>query len=186
MCTCQWFYCIKACRHNAGQNSLNIFSLFRLQCEHSLRVSSVLPRIKHRCSSGHIKTDQVNDELKRICSNNDSKCEFIDNSSNFTLSDRSINDALFLNDGVHLNSSGSMKLMSNLNLSLVTKVQRHGPARKSVHRRGHYGGYTTQPTHSGRPILRIPPSAGLQKHQAVVCLGCGRPGHRISHCWSKI
>ena len=38
VCTCQWFYCIKACRHIAGHNSLNAFSLFRLQCELSLWV----------------------------------------------------------------------------------------------------------------------------------------------------
>ena len=30
------FIVLKACRHNAGQNSLNVFSLFRLQCELSL------------------------------------------------------------------------------------------------------------------------------------------------------
>ena len=36
------FDCIKACRHNAGQNSLNAFSLFRLQCELSLTASKGL------------------------------------------------------------------------------------------------------------------------------------------------
>ena len=48
------FDCIKACRHNAGQNSLNAFSLFRLQCELSLTLDPFdsSPRLHKRIRTG--------------------------------------------------------------------------------------------------------------------------------------
>ena len=63
----------------------------------------------------HLKTGQVK-ELKRIC-NMDKHCEYVDHDTNFTLSDESSNDALYLYDGVHLYNKGSMKLVNNLDLS---------------------------------------------------------------------
>ena len=79
----------------------------------SIKVSSILPRIQTKCSTctSHIKMDQVNKNIKQFCSS-DPACEFIDHSTNFTLSDKSVNDALFLNDGVHLNIKGSANVYS--------------------------------------------------------------------------
>ena len=66
--------------------------------------------------------DQVNKKIKQFCSS-DPACEFIDHSTNFTLSDKSVNDALFLNDGVHLNIKGSAIVVANLGLKNVVAVQ---------------------------------------------------------------
>ena len=72
---------------------------------------------------GPAKTDQVNKELKRICSM-DKHCEYADHDTNFTLSDKSSNDALYLFDGVHLNNKGSTKLVNNLGLSDMVTIKK--------------------------------------------------------------
>ena len=96
-----------------------------------VKISSILPRIKSKCASSHLKIDQINQNMKRAC-DSDSTCEYIDHYSNFTLADKSANDALYHRDGVHLNFKGCDKLINNLGLS---KVATYNPRnkRKSAH-----------------------------------------------------
>ena len=85
-------------------------------------LSSILPRPKPRSGTSHIKTLQVNKELKQMC-DLDFQCHFVNNDRNFTLNDKTSNDALYLRDGVHLNSMGSEKLVDNLELRNLFRNQ---------------------------------------------------------------
>ena len=55
----------------------------------NIKVSSILHGIQTKCSTSHIKMDQVNINIKQFCSS-DPACEFIDHSTNFTLSDNQL------------------------------------------------------------------------------------------------
>ena len=61
--------------------------------------------------NAHLKSDSVNQSIKRLCSQFNIK--LVDNNGSFLTADRSTNDALLL-DGLHLNDKGTQKLISNL------------------------------------------------------------------------
>ena len=88
----------------------------------NVKVSSILPRIKPKCLASQLNIEKVNQTLKNVCSA-DPMCEYVDHNNNFCLADKSPNDALFLADGVHLNQKGSEKLISNLGLNDLVRVQ---------------------------------------------------------------
>ena len=71
--------------------------------------SSIIPRTDD--PNAHLKSDSVNQSIKRLCSQFNIK--FVDNNGSFLTADRSTNDALLL-DGLHLNDKGTQKLISNL------------------------------------------------------------------------
>ena len=62
-----------------------------------------------------MKTLQVNKEMKQMC-DSDFQCHCVNNDKNFTLNDKTSNDALYLRDGIHTNSMGSEKVVDNLEL----------------------------------------------------------------------
>ena len=67
----------------------------------------------------------------------DFQCHFVNNDRNFTLNAKTSNDALYLRDGIHLNSMGSEKLVDNLELRNLAFVQK--PAtRISYPNHGHF------------------------------------------------
>ena len=84
----------------------------------SVTVSSICPR----GSNVEVKSqiDSVNAGLQVICADEDEKVSFVDNSSCFYLKNDSVNEAYFLDDGIHLNYKGTNKLAQNLQLK--TKV----------------------------------------------------------------
>ena len=65
-------------------------------------------------------SENVNLSLKSLCDQYD-KVSFCDNNGSFLLSDRSINDALLLRDGLHLNFKGTQKLISNLHINATVQ-----------------------------------------------------------------
>ena len=73
-------------------------------------ISGLCPRLDDRL--GNIATG--NACLSKIA--NDENCLFVDNDSEFRLSNGSINTSLYHKDGVHLNAKGVAKLASNLEL----------------------------------------------------------------------
>ena len=99
-------------------------------------LSSILPRPKPRSGTSHIKTLQVNKELKQMC-DLDFQCHFVNNDRNFTLNDKTSNDALYLRDGIHLHSMGSEKLVDNLELRNLAFVQKPA-SRISYPNHGHF------------------------------------------------
>ena len=67
----------------------------------------------------------------------DFQCHFVNNERNFTLNDNTSNDALYLRDGIHLNSMGSEKLVDNLELRNLAFVQKPA-SRISYPNHGHF------------------------------------------------
>ena len=100
----------------------------------SVTVSSVCPRIVS--ADVRTKIDLVNTGLQVMCEDEDVK--FVDNSTSFYLKDGSINDAYYLEDGVHLTYKATNKLAQNLELNLkagmknVYAMHRQKRSRKSA------------------------------------------------------
>ncbi len=82
-------------------------------------VSSILPRLK----SAEVKTkiDDVNAGLQVMCG--EESVNFVDNRNSFHLGDGTVNDGYFVNDGVHLNTKATNKLVQNLQLKLKDGLQ---------------------------------------------------------------
>ncbi len=80
----------------------------------SVTVSSVCPRV----STDEVKSqiESVNAGLKVMCDTED--VTFIDSTTSFHLADGTVNDAYFLNDGVHLTYKATNKLSRNLKLKI--------------------------------------------------------------------
>ena len=68
-----------------------------------------------------MKIDHVNENMERLCREN-RDCHFIDNSGSLKLADMSVNDALSVTDGIHPNTRGAQKLISNLHLADLATV----------------------------------------------------------------
>ena len=96
--------------------------------------SSVLPRVNVRNKEYQKIADKVNDGINKICQERGSQCQFINNDNIFKLSDQSPNDALYAEDGCHLNKPGANKLISKLNLK---EIAYH-------HRRPKYNSFRTE------------------------------------------
>ena len=163
------------------------------QLSSHVKVASVLPRPKPRSETSHLKSDQINRDLKHLCASI-VECEFVDNNVNFTLSDNSANDALYLWDGVHLNSIGSKKLMENLKLSELVNVSRPRPVngyklnqsfplnKTGQHRHLYQNvprqiGYRQVTQNTYRPSFN-------QNRGKPVCWSCGKTGHKIERCYT--
>ena len=81
----------------------------------SVLVSSICPR--NLSPDVNSKIDSVNAGLQEMC-DEEQDVTFIDNSPSFHLGDGSINDAHYLDDGIHLKYKASNKLSQNLKLKL--------------------------------------------------------------------
>ena len=77
----------------------------------SVTFSSVLPVLK-RADMQHL--EDINRQMKEIC--DELQVQFVDNDSNFTFRDGTVDSAAYLKDGLHLSESGVNRLMSNLGL----------------------------------------------------------------------
>ena len=76
-------------------------------------------------------------------------CKFVNNDNIFKLADQSPNDALFLNDEVHLNVKGTYKLIYNLGLSSMAKWEKNSrKLRKQTSRREHVTKNATDTTYN--------------------------------------
>ena len=117
---------------------------------HKITVSSVLPRCNN--DGYHLIADHVNEGISRLCKEIPN-CVFVNNDSSFKLSDQSPNDALYLNDGVHLNAKGTYKLIEKLGLSSLAKWHNSrrvsgDPYKNTQHNKRTPGNYWKSPTSS--------------------------------------
>ena len=96
-------------------------SLIKLSKEKSasVTVSSICPRI----SSAEVmaQIDSVNAGLQVICT--EENVRFVDNTPIFYLQDNSINDAYYLDDGIHITYKAANKLAQNLQLKIKDKTK---------------------------------------------------------------
>ena len=79
-----------------------------------VKSSSVCPRANDQIQT---RIDASDAGLSQLCS--DRSVEFIDNDDNFKARNGSINECLLLTDGVHMTTSGSYLLASNLNVDVI-------------------------------------------------------------------
>ena len=82
-------------------------------------VSSICPRISSTSTMTHI--DSVNAGLQVLCA--EENVTFIDNTLSFHLKDDSVNDAFFLDDGIHLTYKATNELAGTLQLKLKDGVK---------------------------------------------------------------
>ena len=165
--------------------------------KHSKHVtySSILPQIDPENTGINLKTDNVNDYLKQMC-NESTNCTFIDNDCSFKLSNTNPNDALYVNDGVHVNFKGAQKLLSNLKLFENVSVKR--PPRKfqqvysygnsTDHTPGRDGRSATNP-HGYQTRYRCPWCKEQDHHpedcprrRSRACFNCKSPLHMARDC----
>ena len=95
-----------------------------------ITVSSVLPVIKGNAVNlgGLI---EVNDQLKSTCDEMDVK--FVDNDTNFTFRNGTVDFTTLNKDGIHLAQSGTGRLMTNLSLPKPQRQNTHDrPTREAV------------------------------------------------------
>ena len=94
-----------------------------LKISENVQISSILPRTDDQ--EANIKAENTNLSLKDLCSEYD-KVSFCDQDVNFRLADGSINDALLVNDGLHPNHKGSLRIINNLKLNARVKKFNRG------------------------------------------------------------
>ena len=156
-----------------------------------ITVSSVLPVIK-----GNVvnlgRLIEVNDQLKSTC--DELEVKFVDNDTNFTFRNGTVDFATPNRDGIHLSQSGTGRLMTNLSLP---KPQRQDaqdrPTREAVQAtRG--TGTTSDWTVVGRrsvphPLGRrsVPTPIGRRsvpniRHTPGQCTKCGETNHVTATC----
>ena len=153
-----------------------------------VKVSSILPRNINDPRAEVVIAD-VNDQLRDICTSEG--VGFVDHSPKFTLSDGTLNDALLLDDGVHLTNTGTRKVLQALGLEAVS----HQPstAAGSAPRYGQDRGRSSRPPAKGQQNSQSsrPNCFKCGEHHAtkdcrrqsrVTCYNCGRPGHLAHRC----
>ena len=169
-------------------------------------VSSVCPRSDFPDLMD--KLDSVNAGLLDLSEGLD--CVFVDHNNHFRTRDGGINDAVLQEDGIHLNSYGTNKLVAHLGLettdSDVTKQhqnrrQKHPvAARGNLHQRGGQSAGTRQhsrgdggdETDTGRGFgacykcgLRNHTTQDCRHRSRVKCNKCGHLGHKSYNCQSS-
>ena len=150
-----------------SQSTNKLLNTAKKLCK-KLIFSSVLPCKDVDNTNIQMKIDHVNDNMERLCREN-RDCHFIDNSGSFKLADMSVNDALFVTDGIHPNTRGAQKFISNLQLADLATVQR--PPRRSQ-QLYNYGGTTD----SYRYRNQIPNSTTMR------CTWCRESDHTSVNC----
>ena len=174
-----------------------------------ITVSSVLPVNKgNGVYLGRLI--EVNDQLKSTCDEMDVK--FVDNDTNFTFRNGTVDFTTLNRDGIHLSQSGTGRLMTNLSLSKPQRQNTHDrPTREAVQAtRGasttsdwtvvgrqsvpHPLGRRSVPTPIGRrsvptPIGRrsVPTPIGRRsvpnlRHTPGQCRKCGETNHVTATC----
>ena len=174
-------------------------------------LSSVLPRTDN--GSAQLKSENVNLSLKSLCDQHDT-VSYCDNNGSFLLSDQSVNDALLLRDGLHLNFKGTQKLISNLRINATVQrfqkkftnpwINENQQAQQSWNNRNYSNTqkqrFFSNP-HRPPPLLPTPVSSfngpscencrqiGHTSYQCpktknVICYKCRSVGHRQTFCHS--
>lgn len=159
-----------------------------------VKVASILPRTTE---DGKVwETIQtVNCCLEELC--HTETVSFVNNNTNFTLGDGSINDALLTPDGVHLTRLGTKKLLQNLGFKLASPVQHSkGEQNTKGPRQDNSGGAnrweTVNRQQKRRGPARKPQNTGHQeqhgrnsnyqgKSNGLRCYNCG-DAHATADC----
>ena len=158
-----------------------------LEIDDKVVLSSILPRTDNPVAEQ--KGVEVNIKLKSLCEQTD-KVKYCDNDGSFRLADGSINDALLMPQGHHLNYRGSEKLAKNLQIEakLCRKqpTQQWRPQMVSHDRRPSM--YSSrQPPLLPNPAYHHNRSTSIWNSQAFpaptgVCTNCKLPGHSAYNC----
>ena len=133
----------------------------------------------------------LNDQLKSTCDEMDVK--FVDNDTNFTFRNGTVDFTTLDRDGIHLSQSGTGRLMTNLSLPKPQRQNTHDrPTREAV--QATRGASTTSDwTVVGRRSVPHPlgqcrkcgetnhVTATCRHTQKVVCRKCGKSGHKDKH-----
>ena len=167
-----------------------------------ITVSSVLPVI----TGSEIKLGrliEVNDRLKSTCG--ELKVKFVDNDTNFTFRNGTVDFATLNRDGIHLSQSGTGRLMTNLSLPKPQRQDTHDrPTREAVQANMRGANTTSDCTVVGRrsvpnpvgrrsvptPIGRrrsVPTPIGRRsvpnlRHTPGQCAKCGETNHVTATC----
>ena len=125
-------------------------------------VSGLLPRQS-------VDLKPYNEILKNICDEND--IEFIDNYDSFLLASGEMPHSFFQNDKLHLNISGTRRLLSNINkvVNIVRDSSRAGNPMRF------------QSLRSARTVSRS--TRKVYHPSPKYCHICTRRGHSIQECW---
>ena len=165
-----------------------------------ITVSSVLPVNKgNGVYLGRLI--EVNDQLKSTCDEMDVK--FVDNDTNFTFRNGTVDFTTLYRDGIHLSQSGTGRLMTNLSLPKPQRQNTHDrPTREAVQatrgvsttsdwtvvgRRSvpHPLGRRSVPTPIGRRSVPTPigrRSVPNLRHTPGQCRKCGETNHVTATC----
>ena len=167
------------CRNteNTTENIKNTSKTLLLEAKkHSKYVvfSSVLPMTDTENSGTQLKIDTVNKNINTMCLES-SNCDYVQNDGVFKLSDMTINDALYVRDGYHINSRGAKRLMYNLKLTETTTIIQ--PTR-TYNPMFSYGG-TTDPSQR-RDNRSQHNKTGYQT--SYRCTWCREQDHRSADC----
>ena len=137
-----------------------------------ITVSSVLPVIKgNAVNLGRLI--EVNDQLKSTCDELDVK--FVDNDTNFTFRNGTVDFATPNRDGIHLSQSGTGRLMTNLSLPKPQRQDTHDRPTRSVPNLRHTPGQCTKCGETNHV------TATCRHPQKGVCRKCGKSGHKDKH-----
>ena len=150
-----------------------------------VNVSSILPRVQARQDGYQQLADQVNTGLKHICNERGDRYKFVDNDNTFRLANMAPNDALYIDDGVHLNRSGANKLIRNL--GLLDKAHHYRKSRHQNSARTNYKSPANGEQDSWQKVSykhRQRRSFKDNRQQAgnPVCYHCGVSGHVSRVC----
>ena len=172
-------------------------------------ISSIYPRVR----TGEAETIKIcNIQLEELCKKE--SVTFCNNDANFCLADHTINDALFKNDGIHLNIQGSNKLAKNLKLDIrpgvkdvcsrytqetdsdtrASRESRHSFSTQQT-RHARNDEHTWQRVGERRRYHRRPHTQHIQqtrdrraperKSEEPMCWNCGTTGHTQRQCYHK-
>ena len=123
----------------------------------------------------------VNCSLEELC--DATKASFISHDKNFRLADNTTNDLLLASDGVHLNSKGVDRLISNIGLK---SVKPKNAKTNNVPKKSRHSKWTNmqqrRPAKNQRRQKQSQRPSSRSKHDQLVCDYCGVTGHHANCC----
>ncbi len=150
-------------------------------------VSSVLPRLKG--DTYQQKADSVNVSLKELCE--ELHCNYVDNDANFRLRNDAVDDSIFVEDRVHLTTTGLNRLIGNLGLQDKVRVKpsyakvASSPPSNQPRGSTEPPGSTKPPGQGqlqGRPQGQRNPGQHMGRSDDHRCWNCGETGHVTDSC----